>query len=170
MEHHSFFPRSTRNRIALMLGLLSLILFFTWNLMPHYKRIGPDEYQRAGFVYDFFWPRMARQLKELSQFIIRPTMNYALEHLVMILLILQIIVMFSIIPAWKLWQSTLLLRLIPAILICICCLIVSYFAFNKDHFPWYLLITNYILRANIFTTALSLLCFKNEYTEPETPH
>ena len=163
MEHHSFFPRSTRNRIALMLGLLSLILFFTWNLMPNYE-ICMDVYEREGFVFQSLWPQVFTDLVEGFQ---SPTMNEeSVVSLLCLLLILQVIVMLSILPGWKFWQSTLILRIIPAFMIIVCGLILTYFLLKNIERPLPQVITLTIMDVNIFATALSLFFFKNEYIAP----
>lgn len=167
MEHHIFFPRSTRNRIALMLGLLSLFLFFVWNLMPSYEWVSDTEYKRAGSVFQSFWPEIINDLFqgfEASRMSERSDIS-----LFCLLSIFQVVVMLSIIPAWKLWQSRLILRFIPAFMIIICGLILSYYLLKNIERPVPNVITFIIMDANIFSTALSLLLFKNEYTEPE-PH
>ena len=166
MQHQSFFPRSTRNRIALMLGLLSLILFFTWNLMPNYE-ICMDVYKREGFVFQSFWPEIIKDLVGGFQ---SPAMNKgSVISLLCLLLILQVIVMLSIVPGWKFWQSTLILRMIPAFMIIVCGLILTYFLLKNIERPLPHVITLIIMDANIFTTALSLLLLKNEYTV-SNPH
>lgn len=163
----SFFPRSKRNRIALMLGLLSLILFFVWNLMPNYEWIFADEYKRAGFVFQAFWPEISHDL--VRGFQSRIINEQSAVSLLCLLLILQVIVMLSIVPAWKFWQSTLILRIIPAVMIIGCGLILTYFLWKNIERPLPHVMILIIMDANIFTTALSLLCLKNEWTEPEIP-
>jgi peptidoglycan/LPS O-acetylase OafA/YrhL len=167
MEHQSFCPRSTRNRIALMLGLFSLILFFAWNLMPHYEWVSDTEFKRAGFVFQSFWPEIINDL--VQGFQISRMSERSDIALFCLLSIFQVVVMLSIIPAWKLWQSRLILRFIPAFMIIICGLILSYYLLKNIERPVPHVITFIIMDANIFSTALSLLLFKNEYTEPD-PH
>lgn len=117
MQHHSFFPRSTRNRVALGLGLFSLIIFFAWNLMPHYEWVSDIEYKRAGFVFQSFWPEIINDL--VQGFQISRMSERSDIALFCLLSIFQVVVMLSIIPAWKLWQSRLILRFIPAVMIII---------------------------------------------------
>lgn len=166
MEHQSFFPRSTRNRIALGLAILSLLLFFAWNFMPAYKLVSHDTYERDGFTFQDLWPDILNGTTlAFRTALLGPNI---LAALLCFLFILHCLVMMSIIPAWKLWQSTFILRLIPAILIIACGLIFCYLL--RSGRPLHYYTTHSLVAANIFTTALSLLCFKNEFTEPERPH
>ena len=113
MEHHSFFPRSTRNRIAFALGLLSLLLFVTWNLMPYPEIPWGTSKRDSKITAVKFWPDMLTATKLAMS-------NVSSEYRLFILLgssiatFLLALTVFAILPAWQTFQSSILLRFIPA--------------------------------------------------------
>jgi hypothetical protein len=162
MQHHSFFPR---NRVALLFALLSLILFVSWNFTPQYEWGNDDAYKQNCFVYQMFW---TESIKELINFMKSPEMGQqAWVAILELLLLLHVFVMLSLIPAWKFWQSTVILRMIPAVMLTCAGLILIYFLWKNSERPPPHIITLLLIAANIYSTAFSLLCFKNEWTEPE---
>lgn len=165
MEHSSFFPRSKRNRIALWLALLSLVLFVAWNLMPNYQyNYEYDILERKGYTFQKIWPDIIRIIMRLNNYSI--TSQQALLSLMCGLVIFHAIVMISLIPAWKFWQSSSIVRIIPSVLISFCGGILIIFLM-KIPGSIHEIIPISFMTASIFTTALSLLCFKNEWTEPD---
>lgn len=132
--------------------------------MPNYEWVAEDAAnERIGFVFQYLWPEVLSDIKNAIQN--RMAFDNLLGALLGLLLILQVIVMLSIIPAWKIWQSTFILRLIPSVLIIASGMILCYFLGTNPGAPLHQRITLYLILANIFTTALSLLCFKNEWAE-----
>ncbi len=88
------------------------------------------------------------------------------KKIVSILLPLLLLLTVAIIPAWKIWQSSGLLRNIAAILMLIGFIIcIVYMVFYQDSI--YLHQVRFVT-VNFLTTALALLIFKNE--SPDAPH
>ena len=85
-------------------------------------------------------------------------------------ILLLALTVFLLIPAWKLLQSSVLIRYIPATILLIGFSIHIYFLVYYRLETNQFFTINLLTASNTLTTALSLLCFKNEWTEPETPH
>lgn len=85
-----------------------------------------------------------------------------------ILVTLLALINFSFLPAWKLWQASALLRVIPATLMLIGFIIVFYFTFKDFRVFNKNVLFFFTISANFLTTAIALLLFKNE--SPDAPH
>ena len=167
MEHQSFFPRSTRNRIALVLGALSLMFFVTWNLMPNIESMLVKSEHRHGYFFVDYWTQAFSSLKNIPHLL---SIESAPYFLYTFMLFLHLFIMFSIIPAWKIWQTSAIIRNIPATLFIITVLFLCYRLQHINISSTQLFITCSLITSNFLTTALSLLSFKNEWIEPETSH
>lgn len=159
MHSNGWFPRTTRNRIAMLIGLLSLGLFITWNLLP-IKNFPEAEAQTMATM---FWPNIYESLLNID------ASNLDFEEITSamatVLVTLLGLISFSLLPAWKLWQASALLRVIPAILMLIGFGIVMYFTLQgleRERQNVMILLT---IAFNFLTAAVCLLLFKNEFIE-----
>lgn len=164
MVKNGWFPRSTRNRVAMLIGLLSLGLFITWNLMPITEETSYGT--EVGTMARMFWPSIYESLLHIDA--ANLDADEIMSAMATILVTLLAVISFSVVPAWKLWQASALLRIIPAILMLLGFGIVLYFTFKEtidDASDRLILLT---ISANFFTTAIALLLFKNEsFDHPE---
>ena len=163
MQKNGWFPRSIRNRLAVLMGLLSLGLFITWNLLPtilaSYQ--GTKIRTAAGFWSDIYNSLLKINSAKLDAYEIMSAMAT-------ILVTLLALINFSFLPAWKLWQASALLRVIPATLMLIGFIIVFYFTFKDFRVFNKNVLFFFTISANFLTTAIALLLFKNE--SPDTLH
>lgn len=158
MQTNEFFPRSTRNRIAMVMGLLSLVLFITWNLLPiEEPSLGGTEIKTMATI---FWPNIYQSLINID------TSNLSFDEvasaMATILVTLLALISFSLLPAWKLWQSSAIMRIIPAILMLIGFGIVLYFTTLDNQMRSSDMMILFTIATNFLTAAIALLLFKNE--------
>ena len=152
MQSNNFFPRTTRNRIAMLMGMASLISLITWNLMPNYIFIDYFPFGR------WLWSECLEETLSIHQAI--NGLSDTLSKIAFILLPLLLILTLTLIPAWKIWQSSGLLRSIAAILMLVGLVIcIVYMIFYQDSF--YLHQVRFVA-FNFLTTMIALLLFKNE--------
>jgi hypothetical protein len=163
MQTNRWFPRSIRNRLAMFLGLVSLGLFITWNLLPRILASyhGSKIRTAAGFWSDIYYSLLKINSAKLDAYEIMSAMAT-------ILVTLLALINFSFLPAWKLWQASALLRVIPATLMLIGFIIVFYFTFKDFRVFNKNVLFFFTISANFLTTAIALLLFKNESFD--TPH
>ena len=161
MQSNNLIPRTTRNRIAMFIGLLSLGLFITWNLLPITEETSQGAEVRT--MATMFWPSIYDSLLQIDASNL--DIEEILSAMATILVTLLAVISLSIVPAWKLWQASALLRIIPSILMLLGFGIVLYFTFKEtvvDDSDRLILFT---ISANFLTTAIALLLFKNESFE-----
>jgi hypothetical protein len=159
MQKNGWFPRSIRNRLAMLMGLLSLGLFITWNLLP-IKNFPEAEAQTMATM---FWPNIYESLLKID------ASNLDFEEITSamatVLVTLLGLISLSLLPAWKLWQASALLRVIPAILMLMGFGIVMYFTLKGLDMERSHIAILFTISLNFLTAAVSLLLFKNEFIE-----
>lgn len=158
MQSNNFIPRTTRNRIAMVMGLVSLVLFITWNLYPfqHTFAIYPETPTELGMLQ--IWPMIFFVLTDIHH-IITLDPNIYLVLIQCGLIPLLAFTCIAIFPAWKILQKSKILRIIPAVLFFSGAIALGYsiYLILPDVIPMF-----FCIMFNYFTTAIALLLFKNE--------
>jgi hypothetical protein len=162
MQSNSFIPRSTRNRIAMLMGFISLGLFITWNCLPIDILYGTKRQTMAAV----FWPNIYKNLISIGT--LHLGFHEILVAMAYVLLILLALISFSLLPAWKLWQASALLRLIPASMMLIGFGVFIYFVTTGVEMTRSVMAIHLCISLNFFTAALALLLFQNESLD--APH
>ena len=136
----------------MLMSIASLILLIIWNLMPDYTYF--DYYPFGKFV----WRECVEEILSIQE--ARNGFHQTLKKIVFILVPLLCLLTIIMIPIWKIWQSSLLLRIIAGIMMLsgmmICFLYLFSFRDSNYFYQVRLFATNFL------TTALALLLFKNE--------
>jgi hypothetical protein len=156
MQSNNFLPRTTRNRLAMVMAFASLILFITWNLIPC-NYLVDDSFGRI------LWMEWLEEISSTPK-----AMNFrkVLAKIICILLPLLCVLSAIIIPTWKIWQSSALLRNIAATLMWIGFLILTANLIVHRGGPYFKNIL--LVTLNFFTTTIALLLFK--YESPDDPY
>lgn len=148
----------------MLMGLLSLGVFITWNLYPfkHTFAIYPDTPTEIGMLQ--IWPMIFFVLTDIHN-IITIDPNIYLVIIQCVLIPLLAFTCIALLPTWKILQKSKVLRIIPA------CLFIS--GIITLGYSIYLIIPEIIplffcIMLNYITAALALLLFKNE--SPYDPH
>lgn len=159
METNGWFPSSTRNRMAMVMGVTSLIIHVIWNIMPDYTYV--DYYPFGKFV----WRECVEEVQSIHQ--AKNGINFALKKIAFIFLPLLLLLTVSIIPTRKIWQSSSLLRIIAGIMMLIGSIICIVYLFSSRDGHYFYQVR--FVALNFLTTALAFLLFKNE-NAPQPDH
>jgi hypothetical protein len=164
METNGWFPRSTRNRLAILMSILSLGLLAAWNFETGYALNDQKMFEPKGCFFHE-WPFVTRDIATSIFTATDPTIDsFCVTFLMLPLLLLMNLLL---IPGWRLWQPAVTLRWIAALLMLFGFAVIvkdrstdeeSLFYFYSTHFR--------LIAANYLTTAFAFLLFKNE----STPH
>ena len=143
----------------MFVGLVSLGLFLTWNLLP-IDIIYDNKKQTMATV---FWPNIYKNLISIGTFHLG--FHEILVAMAYVLIILLALISFSLLPAWKLWQASALLRLIPATMMLIGLGVFIYFVSRGVEMTQSVMVIHLCISLNFLTAALALLLFQNETQE-----
>jgi hypothetical protein len=171
MTEMTWLPRHTRNRLAMVIGLVSLGLFLTWNFLPFPKSGFHDTVPSN--MASVTWPAMPMHVRIATHNFSNFTIEALMNTMVLILLPLLALLNLTLLPAWRLWQSSRLLRLIPALLMLSGFIVLIYYRINNSReespgdIPLSILLP--LIAGNFLATAISLLLFKNESSPTHKP-
>lgn len=159
MNRTHFFPRSIRNRIAMVLGLISLILCITWNLLPDYVL----NEQKLLVPKGYFLSSWTQALIFIFEYLIKGILYFApVQTLTFLMIPLLVMINLTILPAWNVWQSSVVLRILATLLM-MSGLLTTIIFMKSDELSALLFANHFRLIAiNFLTTALCLQLFKNE--------
>jgi hypothetical protein len=113
-----------------------------------------------------FWPNIYKNLISIGT--LHLGFHEILVAMAYVLLILLALISFSLLPAWKLWQASALLRLIPASMMLIGFGVFIYFVTTGVEMTRSVMAIHLCISLNFFTAALALLLFQNESLD--APH
>lgn len=114
-------------------------------------------------MFKQFWPNSPLYLIHLD--VANLEFYEILGAMAILLICLLAILTLSIMPAWKLWQATAVLRLIPAILMLLGFIVLINLMIIEPTVNGSSVIVLRTITANFFAIATSLLLFKNENIE-----
>lgn len=158
-SHNRFYPHSTRNRIALLLSVLSLGLFITWNSLPYPWSAGGE---KPTITAINFWPSIVRGIAHfMGEFpvdldrVIFLTDSFAL--------LLLVIVVFATPFSWKILQASRMMRIVPASMMSIGFFVSAYFVHKSMGSEFF--VSLICISTNFILSAIALFLFKNESAE-----
>jgi hypothetical protein len=165
MQSNTFFPRSTRNRLAMVMGLISLAIFITWNIMPTpFDPMFSIPGEELSIVAIDTWPQVILSFYYFNTLPFdRNSVIYMIGNLTLVMLAIFTLI---VLPAQKLWQALKPLRVIAALLL-LSCFAIWCNLLIEDPNPQYFLM-HILITLNFLTTAIALLLFKNESLD--VPH
>ena len=158
-SQNRFYPHSTRNRIALLLSLLSLGLFITWNSLP-YPWSASGEKPTITAIH--FWPSIVRGITHFMK-----EFTVDLDEVIFLTdsfaLLLLVIVVFTTPFSWKILGASRILRIVPASLMLIGVFVSAYFIPGSIGSGFLIPLT--CISTNFLLSAIALFLFKNESAE-----
>lgn len=130
-------------------------------IIPSYYSVGEEKTMAT-----VFWPNIFKNLYRISNSY--PEFRDMIGALESVLRVLLALISFSILPGWKVWQASALLRVIPSFLMLIGFAISSDYtiALFERNFPESII--HLCISLNFLTTAIALWLFKNESLD--VPH
>ncbi len=143
----------------MFVGLVSLGLFITWNFLPIDILYDTNRQTMAAV----FWPNIYKNLISIGTSHLG--FHEILAAMAYVLMILLALISFSLLPAWKLWQASALLRLIPATMMLIGLGVFIYFITRGVEMNRSAMVIHLCISLNFLTAALALLLFQNETQE-----
>ena len=172
----SWFPRNTRNRWAWGFAWGNLAVLLLWNLLPYYEythitKDGHGVWVAEHLVMMEIWPSVFEGLYLL----VGRSMDFDdyLNIIASMALIFMVAVQFLLVPMWRAFSSSRLLRFIPAGICAMGFLAVSYWFFEtatladeSERFSLFLLL---LIALNFFLSVVVLVLYHPEsFFEHET--
>lgn len=173
----SWFPRKTRNRWAWGFAWGNLAVLLLWNLLPYYEYQNFTKNESSGvwvaehLVMMEIWPSVFEGLYLL----VGRSMDFEdyLNIIASMALIFMVAVQFLLVPMWRAFSSSRLLRFIPAGICAMGFLAVSYWLFDtttladeSERFSLFLLL---LIALNFFLSVVVLVLYHPEsFFEHET--
>lgn len=159
METNGWFLRSTRNRMAILMSILSLCLLAAWNFRAGYALNDQKMFEPKGCFFHE-WPSVTQDIATSIYTATDPTLDsFCVTFLMLPVLLLMNLLL---IPGWRFWQATVTLRWIAALLMLFGLAVTVKYLCSGEVFL-YLYFTHFrLIAANYLTTALAFLLFKNE--------
>ena len=158
---NGWLPITTRNRVALGLAALSLVVFVIWNCLPHYAY--PAATEPDGIVASFIWLGVLRPDHYIRVFK-SPDIDGFLGIAANMALVQCALVTLAGLPFWKLLHASAFVRLPLAFVNLIGGAIVVWFFIrydSDDPRPYFFAILS-LIALNMFALSAALFVFKNE--------
>ncbi len=160
MSLKEWLPITTRNRVALGLAALSLVMFVVWNFLPNYE-YGATEPE--GIFASHIWLFVFSPDHYIRVFK-SPDIDGFLVIAANMALIQCGLVTFAVLPLWKLLHASAFVRLPLAFVNLIGGAIVVWFVIQydpDDAVPYVFAILS-LITLNMFALSAALFVFKNE--------
>lgn len=160
MTFKEWLPITARNRFALGLAVLSLVMFVTWNCLPNYFYGGNEP---AGMMASFVWPQVLSPYHYM-RVLKSPDTNGFVEIAAYVTLVQSGLVTLAAIPFWKLLHASAFVRLPLAFVNLTGGAIVVWFVIQydpDDAVPYVFAILS-LIALNMFALSAALFTFKNE--------
>jgi hypothetical protein len=167
MDGRYWYPRSTRNRIAMLFAYASLALMIIWNLFPYPAFYTGTVAVKPQATVVVFWPSAMREIIYFHRHL---TVSYLSMLNLLFLINLFILPPIAILtpPLWKIFSSSRLMRVLSATVVLNGFAgIVFFYLFGM--FSPYFLFHEFCIGINFLFSALALLLFKNE-NAPQPDH
>lgn len=160
MDGPYWYPRSTRNRIAMLFAYASLALLIIWNLFPYPAFYTGTVAVKPQATVVVFWPSAMREIIYFHRHL---TVSYLsmlnLLFLINLFLLPPIAIMTP--PLWKIFSSSRLMRVLSATVVLFGFAEISLVLLIGTPSP-YFLFHEICIGINYLFSALALLLFKNE--------
>lgn len=171
----SWMPKTTRNRWAWFLAWGNVALLLLWNFLPFYEythvtKEGQGIWVAEHLVMIEVWPSVFEGLyMSLSR---SPEFEDFLSMIASMALILMVIMQFLLVPLWRMFSASRLLRFIPAGVCALGFLTVVYWLFDSpisnDPSEYFSLFLLSLIALNFLLSVVILLCYHPEpFEEPD---
>ena len=164
-HHHMTFqewrPQTRRNKIALCIGLFSLLLFIGWNLAPMRVTRFDDESERAGMVIIHLWPIIFDVITDFSAFRNVHDTNHLFSAVVSLSILFLACLQLFVIPLWQMFSQSKILRWLAAVICFIWFGIFAYFLLPHIN-DWKPDIYFPLIMLNFLVLGIALVWFQNE--------
>jgi hypothetical protein len=165
MTFREWLPITGRNRVALCLAALALLLFVVWNCLPnyHYKDTKPH-----GIVATSLWPAVIKPSHYITVFK-SPNIQSCLAIAAWMALIPNAFVTLAAVPFWKLLHASSYIRLPLACVNFFDCTVwlLLFFRYGHDDLHPKLVFIFSLKTLSMFTLSAALFVFKNELAQRE---
>lgn len=160
MNFIDWLPVTARNRVALGLAGLALVVFVTWNLLPMYERA--DE-PPVGMIMETVWPSVISPANYLDV-LKSPDIDGFINISASVALLQSGLVTLLAIPCWKLLHGSAYVRLPLAIANLLGGSVVVWGVIESewDDAPPFVLLALGLIALGMFTISAALFTFKNE--------
>jgi hypothetical protein len=163
----SWIPRSTRNRWAWGFAWANVALLLLWNFLPYYEytnltKEGQGQWVAEHLVMIEVWPSVFEGLyMSLSSSL---DFEECLSIVASMALILMVIMQFLLVPMWRMFSFSRLLRFIPAGVCALGFLAVVYFLGSEpySHSEMFSFIMLSIIALNFLLSVVILLLYHPE--------
>lgn len=160
MIFNQWLPITRRNRVALCLAAVSLVMFVVWNSLPYYEAEGEPS---IGIVASVAWPEFFDPHNYLD--VIRsPDIDGLLSATASFGLILGGLVMLMAVPFWQILHASNYIRIPLAVLNLLGGAVITWHLFDSvidDPAPhWF--ITVLLMALSLFSISAAFFLFKNE--------
>jgi hypothetical protein len=163
-------PITKRNRMALGIAGLALLMFVTWNFLPFYDRdyttdTYPPKPTYQGLVAIQVWPQMVDPDNYIMVFK-SPDVDGFLSVAASVALLMNGLIVLTLVPLWKILHASIYLRLPIALVNLLGGAVVLKYSIESlikeyNHAPFQNL-TLFLIALTMLMVSLSMLIFKNE--------
>lgn len=160
MNFTDWLPITARNRVALALAGLALVVFVTWNLLPMYESAHEPP---VGIIMQTVWPSVTSPSNYLN--VLRsPDIDGFINIAASVALLQSGLVTLLAIPCWKLLHGSAYVRLPLAVANLLGGSVVVWGVIESasDDPPPFVLLALGLIALGMFTISAALFTFKNE--------
>ncbi len=167
MSFREWLPITRRNRVALGLAFLALVMFVTWNCLPYYR--SSNAVEPWGITAMSIWPEVISP-QHIVRLVKSPDSDAFLGIAICMSLIVNAFITLAAVPFWKLLHASSYIRLPLAIIsllgggVLVHRYFVLRFVFKSEFYvhqpPW--LATLLLIALSMLALATALFVFKNE--------
>lgn len=161
-------PITTRNRVALGLAALALVMFVVWNCLPRYPSTAYTE--PDGIVAMFIWPDLLLSADPYINLFKNPDSGEFMFIAACFALIQNALVTLAVLPLWKYLHVSPYIRLPLAIanltggglVIWLYYVMLAFLRYGNDVPPPYWEAVSFLMASSMFALSAALFTFKNE--------
>jgi hypothetical protein len=161
MSFKEWLPITVRNRVALGLAALALVIFVCWNSLPYYEY---GETEPDGIVATSVWMDEILSPDFYVDTFKDPDVDGLLGVAACMALILNALVTLALIPLWKMLHSSAYIRVPLAVVNLLGGAVVLWFLYDngsmEPHPYWFM--TLLLIALDMFVISAALFIFKNE--------
>ncbi len=165
MTFQEWRPQTPRNRIALYIAFFSLLLTIAWHFTPVYRYEGKEMiFERITVINP--WPGIFRSIiYNFDPFTPNNIPSLCVTFCFVFLVAMQCV----LIPFWRIFSQSKLLRSIPLVIFLIGSTICLYY-FSTVYMISYNNFPIYPITLNFLATSIALILLKNEARQAFVPH
>jgi hypothetical protein len=160
MKFINWLPITKRNRVALCLAGLSLVMFVAWNCLPYYEM---NDEPSVGIVATVAWPEFFSPDNYIDVFR-SPDIEGLLASTASFGIILGGLVVLLAVPLWQILHASSYIRLPLAVMNLLAGAVITWHLFDSimdDPAPYWI-ITIVLMALSLFSISAAFFLFKNE--------